>query len=120
VEYELTEAARAAVQATLLGELLENAQIGALAADRGVYVAANEYACELLGYERSELLGTRVGELHPLSELPRQFDEIERGLREAGELVIARKDGEEIVIRYRAALTTLAGLPLMLGLFWRV
>jgi PAS domain S-box-containing protein len=120
VEFELTAAAQSALQSTLLGELLENAQIGALAADRGTYVAANEYACELLGYDRSDLIGTRVGELHPFSELPRQFGEIEQGLRQGGDLRITRKDGEEIAIRYRAVRTTLAGLPIMLGLFWRV
>ncbi|MFL5954493.1 MAG: PAS domain-containing protein [Gaiellaceae bacterium] len=120
MDYQLTRAAHAAVQSTLLGELLENAQIGALAADRGTYVAANEYACELLGYERSELIGTRVGQLHPFSDLPAQFAEIERGTRKGGDLTITRKDGEEIAIRYRAAETTLAGLPIVLGLFWRV
>jgi PAS domain S-box-containing protein len=120
VDYELTRAAHTAVQSTLLGELLENAQIGALAADRGTYVAANEYACRLLGYERSELIGTRVGELHPFSDLPNQFAEIERGTRQGGDLTITRKDGEELAIRYRATATTLAGLPIVLGLFWRV
>jgi PAS domain S-box-containing protein len=115
---DLTAGTQALVQSTLLGELLENAKIGALAADRGVYVSANEYASELLGYERSELIGTRVGELHPLSELPQHFAEIERGEREGGQLLITRKDGEQIRIQYRAVNTTLAGLPLILGLFW--
>ena len=119
VEYDLTEATHAALQSTLLGELLENAQIGALAVDRGTYVAANEHACEILGYDRSDLIGTRVGELHPFSELPRHFGEIEQGLRQGGDLRITRKDGEEIAIRYRAVRTTLAGLPIILGLFWR-
>jgi hypothetical protein len=59
VEYDLTDAAQSALQSTLLGELLENAQIGALAAD-------------------------------------------------------------ELTVRYRAVRTTLAGLPITLGLFWRV
>jgi len=115
VDYELTEATRAAIQSALLGELLENAEIGALAADRGTYVAANEYACRLLGLERTDLIGTRVGELHPLSGLPEQWAEIERGDRVGGDLQI---DG--MTIRYRAVRTTLAGLPITLGLFWRV
>jgi PAS domain-containing protein len=115
VDAELTEATHAAIQSTLLGEILANAEIGALAADRGIYVAANECACRLLGLERSELMGTRVGELHPLSELPQHWAEIERGERAGGELEL---DG--LTIRYRAVPTTLAGLPIMLGLFWRV
>lgn len=116
----LTEGTEALVQSALLGELLETARIGVLAADPGVYVAANEYACGLLGYPRSQLLGTRVGELHPLSQLPQHWAEIERGQRHGGELVVARRTGEEIRIGYRAVPTTLAGLPLMLGLFWLV
>ncbi len=120
VAQDLTKDTQALVQSTLLGELLENARIGALAADNGVYVAANEYACELLGYERLDLIGTRVGELHPLSELPGQFEEIERGLREGGELTITRKDGAEIKIGYRTTRTTLAGFELILALFWPV
>lgn len=115
VEQQLTEATHAAVQSTLLGEILANAEIGALAADRGTYVAANDYACRLLGLERSELIGTRVGELHPLSDLPQQWAEIERGDRVGGDLEL---DG--LKIRYRAVHTTLAGLPVTLGLFWRV
>jgi PAS domain-containing protein len=115
VDAELTEATRAAIQSTLLGEILANAEIGALAADRGTYIAANEHACRLLGLERSELIGTRVGELHPLSELPEQWAEIERGDRVGGDLEF---DG--LKVRYRAVRTTLAGLPITLGLFWRV
>lgn len=115
MDQELTEATHSAIQSTLLGEILANAEIGALAADRGTYVAANDYACRLLGLERSELIGTRVGELHPLSGLPEQWAENERGDRVGGELEL---DGLEI--RYRAVRTTLAGLPITLGVFWRV
>jgi PAS domain S-box-containing protein len=110
--------ASAVVQSTLLGELLANARIGALAVDEGRYVAANEYACELLGYEREELIGMRVGELHPLSGLPEQFVEIQKGLRTGGELQLERKDGTSLAITYRAAETTLAGMGIMIGLFW--
>lgn len=110
--------ASAAVQSTLLGELLENARIGALAVDEGRYVAANEYACELLGYEREELIGKRVGELHPLSGLPEQFVEIQEGRRTGGRLLLERKDGTLVDITYRAVRTTLAGMSILIGLFW--
>jgi PAS domain S-box-containing protein len=113
-------AANAIVQSTLLGELLENARIGALAVDEGRYVAANAYACEVLGYARLELIGTRVGELHPESDLPRQFAEIQHGHRTGGELTITRKDGEELHVHYRAVPTKLAGMNILLGLFWIV
>ena len=112
--------ASAAVQSTLLGELLDRALIGVLAVDSGRYIAANAYACELTGYEREDLIGRRVGELNPLSELPRQFAEVETGDRDGGQVVIRRKDGTEVTVHYRAARTTLAGMQLMLGVFWPV
>lgn len=106
------------MQSTLLGELLENAELGALAVDEGHYVAANEYACELLGWERDELIGRRVGELHPLSELPSQFAEIVEGRRRGGQVTITTKTGEPIDLCYRAVRTRLAGMTLLIGLFW--
>ena len=111
-------ASSALVQSTLLGELLENAQVGALAVDEGHYVAANEYACALLGWERDELIGRRVGELHPLSDLPAQFVEILRGERAGGDVTITTKSGEPIDLCYRAVPTRLAGMQILIGLFW--
>ena len=108
----------ALVQSTLLGELLETAQIGALAVDEGHYVAANEYACRLLGYERDELIGRRVGELHPMSELPSQFVEIVDGKRSGGSVTITTKAGKPLELCYRAVRTSLAGMQILLGLFW--
>ena len=49
---EGTAAANSLVQSTLLGELFEHAHVGVVAADSGRYIAANEYACELTGYDR--------------------------------------------------------------------
>ena len=106
------------MQSTLLGELLENAEIGALAVDEGHYVAANEYACELLGWQREELIGRRPGELHPLSELPSQYAEILRGKRSGGQVTITTKTGEPLDLCYRAVPTRLAGMELYIGLFW--
>lgn len=106
------------VQSTILNELLDNAKIGILAVDEGRYVAANKYACLLTGYEREDLVGRRVGELNPMSGLPEQFAEVLQGTRQAGEVVIRGKDGNDVKVRYRAIETTFAGLTLLLGLFW--
>jgi PAS domain S-box-containing protein len=106
------------VQSTLLGDLLVSARIGALAIDDGRYVAANDFACELTGYARDDLIGKRVGELNPLSELPRQFEQVRRGERVSGEVTIRRNTGEELRIAYRAVEATLAGMTVTLGLFW--
>jgi PAS domain S-box-containing protein len=107
------------LQATLLGELLEHAHVAAFVVDDdGRYVAVNEYACTLTGYAREELLGLRVGELNPESDLPRQTAEIAAGTRSAGEVVIRTKSGKRLSVYYRAVRTELAGMPLYLGLCW--
>ena len=103
---EGSAAANALVQSTLLGELLEHANVGALAADSGRYIAANECACELTGYDRAELIGRPVGELS-----------LQRG---SGVTFLRCKDGEELEVGYHAVDATLSGLPVMLGLFWPV
>jgi PAS domain S-box-containing protein len=114
---EGSAAARALVQTTLLGELLENAQIGALAIESGRYVAANRYACELTGYERTEPIGRRVGELDPFSGPSRPFREVHTGRREASTITLRRKDGRELGVLCFAVETMLSGLPLVLTLF---
>ena len=103
---ERSAASNALVQSTLLGELLEHANVGAFAADSGRYIAANEYACELTGFERAELIG------RPADELCRQRGSGVTGLR--------CKDGREIEVSYHAVDAILAGLPVTLGLFWPV
>jgi PAS domain-containing protein len=95
------------VQSTLLGELLENAQVGALAVDDGWCVAANAYLCELLGYDREELIGARVGELPVGAAAPG-----------SGDLTVKRRDGTELGLSYRVVDTTLAGMDVLIGLFW--
>jgi PAS domain S-box-containing protein len=103
---EGSAASNALVQSTLLGELLEHAHVGALAADSGRYIAANEYACELTGYARAELIG------RPISDLCRQ--------RGSGVIGLGRKEGGEIEVSYQVVDARLAGIPVTLGLFWPV
>jgi PAS domain S-box-containing protein len=100
------------VQSTLLGELLENAKIAALAIESGRYVAANMHACELTGYERTELIGHGVSEVKSFSP-----DVLHRPGE--GVVTMRRKDGAEIEVGVRVVDTTLSGLPLLLTLFWR-
>jgi PAS domain-containing protein len=101
---EGSAASHALVQSTLLGELLEHAMVGALAADSGRYIAANEFACELTGYNRAELIGRPVGELCRR--------------RGSGVIALGCKDGDEIEVSYRVVEAELAGIPVTLGLFW--
>jgi PAS domain S-box-containing protein len=49
------------IQTTLLGEAAENAPLGIFVADDEMgYIAVNRRACELLGYDREELLRSRL------------------------------------------------------------
>ncbi len=103
---EGSAASSALVQSTLLGELVEHADLGVLAADSGRYIAANAYACELTGYDRTELIG------RPVDELCRQ--------RGGGEFALGCKDGRTVEVGYRIVNATLSGLPVVLSLFWPV
>src|SRR5918911_2389463 len=109
-----SSAASPLVQATLLGELLENAQLGALAVDSGRYVAANAFACRVTGYERAELIGKGVGVLGAPDAAG--ANAIETRLREGGEGIVRlrRKDGGEVEVFFRVAPTTMAQLQLRL------
>ena len=106
VTSEGSAASNALVQSTLLGQLLESASVGAFAADAGRYIAANEYACELTGFDRAELIG------RPADDVCR-----ERG---SGVTALRCKNGGEIEVSYHAVTANLAGFPVMLGLFWPV
>jgi PAS domain S-box-containing protein len=103
---EGSAASNALVQSTLLGELLEHANVGVLAADSGHYIAANEFACALTGYDRTELIGRPVADLR-----------CERG---SESFAFRCKDGNEIEVAYRAVVTNLSGLTVTIGLFWPV
>ena len=103
---EGSAASHTLVQSTLLGELLEHADVGALASDSGRYIAANKHACELTGFARAELIGRPIGELCQ-----------QRG---SGVIALGRKDGTAIDVSYCVADTNLSGIPVRLGLFWPV
>jgi PAS domain-containing protein len=103
---EGSAASNALVQSTLLGELLEHANVGVVAADSGRYIAANAYACELTGYDRAELIGRPVDGLCQRSG--------------SGVTSLGCKDGPGIEVRYQVVDTDLAGIQVKLGLFWPV
>jgi PAS domain-containing protein len=103
---EGSAASSALVQSTLLGELLEHANVGVVAADSGRYIAANEYACELTGYDRAELIGRPADELW--------------GQSGAGVASLGCKGGTAIEVSYQVVDSDLAGIRVKLGLFWPV
>jgi PAS domain S-box-containing protein len=111
-QHETPNRANPLVQATLLGEALESARVAAvLFDDDRNCVAANAYACELMGYTRSELLERLV-------DLGADFDEIVARRRSAGRTELRRKDGTTVAVDYRVMATAIGGIPFFLGLFW--
>ena len=102
---EASAASHDLAQSTLLGELVDSANVGVLAADSGRYIAANEYACEVLGLGRAELIGKPVHDL----------------CAQTGSGVIALKcSSGDVQVAYRTAAANLMGIPVVLSLFWPV
>jgi PAS domain-containing protein len=103
---EGTAAANALVQSTLLGELLEHANVGALASDSGRYIAANRYATTLTGWDREELIG------RPVDDFCQRLG--------SGVVAMTCKNGEAIDLSYCVVDAHLAGINVRLALFWPV
>src|SRR5205823_11472845 len=82
------------------------------------YVAANRFACEVLGYTREELLELRVTDVARYEGAAAEFAH----LRDAGALngrtTVARKDGSELSYDYRATETEIAGLAYYVAIGW--
>jgi PAS domain S-box-containing protein len=108
------------LQRTLLGEALDQAGFAAFVFEEDEnYVAVNDAACELTGYNREELLELP---LHELSAQPertlRNLQRVASGEREGGSAKIRRKDGTIVDVRYRASRTTIAGVPFLIAFYW--
>lgn len=84
------------------------------------YIAANDEACRLLGYERSELLAVRVSDVipKPPARLSRRSREIARGKPTSGRTAVRHNDGSTFEIEYLSIASTVAGLPYVLTIFW--
>ena len=102
------------IQPGLLGEAVDSGPaLVFVADDAGRYVAVNRRACEVLGYEREELLELRVTDVATDPEAPDLLSALRRAGTAAGTTVIRAKDGTLYPFSYRAAETITAGMP-----FW--
>ncbi len=107
------------VQSILLGDAVEHAPVAILVADDEMrYVAANQYACELLGYTREELLEKRITDIARYAEAPDEFREMVASGALNGVTTVVRADGTELKMRYRASETTMAGLLYYVSVSW--
>jgi PAS domain S-box-containing protein len=97
------------IQTTLLGEAAENAPLGIFVADDAMaYIAVNRRACELLGYERHELLALRVSDVSPFPPSQEQYAEIVARGELSGTSRLLRKDGTEFDVEFWAMTTRVA------------
>ena len=104
-------AAEPLIQASLLGEALDNGPASVFVADDDMhFIAVNETACRELGYPRDELLSLPVTGLATYPEAADEFaDVVAHGLR-VGHTRLTRKDGSQVSFEYRAGRTTVAGM----------
>jgi PAS domain S-box-containing protein len=87
------------VQASLVGEAIDHGPVLVLVMDEdGSYVAANSYACELLGFSRAELLEQKADPARP------------------GRLT--RKDGTLLELEHRTQPTMIAGMRFTVAVGW--
>jgi PAS domain S-box-containing protein len=116
-----TAVAHDLVQKSLVGEALDTGPVAVFVADDdGKYLAVNAYACELLGYEREELLALRVGDVAVNRGAADDFEALRRQGRRTGVAVLRRKDGAELSMHFRAGETTVGGMSLYIGVCWPV
>ena len=101
------------VQASLIGEAIDLGPVLAFVADEDMrYVAVNQYACDILGYTRSELLALTITDLAPAPGTTERFKEFLARQSVEGESTLRRKDGSDVRVRFFAKETTAAGLTL--------
>lgn len=102
------------IQPGLLGEAVDTGPaLVFVADDEGRYVAVNRRACEVLGYEREELLELGVTDVAVAADAPDLYRALRRRGEAAGTTMLRGKDGSLHPFTYRATETTTAGMP-----FW--
>ena len=96
------------VQASLIGEAIDAGPVLVFVFDEdGRYVAANQQACDELGYERDELLTLTIEDV---AELPERAS--------VGRMELTRKDGSTFVFEYRSQEALVAGLTVYVAVGW--
>ncbi len=100
------------IQASLLGEALDNGPVLVFVADENMrYVAVNARACAELGYTREELLALEVTAVYRDAQAPRMYEAMVAGRVAEGEVELTRKDGSTFSMHYTANETRMAGMP---------
>ena len=96
------------VQASLIGEAIDAGPVLVFVFDEdGRYVAANQQACDELGYERDELVTLTIDDV---AESPERAS--------VGRMELRRKDGSTFVFEYRSQEALVAGLTVYVAVGW--
>jgi PAS domain S-box-containing protein len=104
------------VQASLLGEAVENAQLAILVSDEeGRCIAVNKHACALLGYTRAELLELDVPEFAPGTDPRECHRQVHATGRSDGVTDALRSDGTSFPVKYWSTPTRVAQMRLVLS-----
>jgi PAS domain S-box-containing protein len=104
------------IQASLLGDAIENGPTAVFVADeRGKYVAVNQAACSMLGYSREALLGLRVTDVAQYSAAGEEWAEMRQAGTRVGTSSLTRKDGTTVEFSYVAGETIVAGMPVFVS-----
>lgn len=100
------------IQASLLGEAVDNGPAAVFVADETRrYIAVNRAACDLLGYSREELLQLSIEDVSANRE---HWNEMLQGTI-TGSVDVVRKDGTQLTLRYVAGRTLVAGMPVFVS-----
>jgi PAS domain S-box-containing protein len=107
------------VQKSLVGEALEHGPVAVFVADDdGRYLAVNAYACDLLGYTRSQLLDLRVPDVAVDPDAQANYAAMKRPGSHTGTTRLRHSDGSEIEMHFRASQTTVGGMLVYIGTCW--
>ena len=116
-----TAVAHDLVQKSLVGEALDTGPVAVFVADDdGKYLAVNAFACDLLGYEREELLLLRVTDVAVNAGAAEDYEALQRSGNRSGTTTLRHKDGRELEMHFRAGATTVGGMQLYIGVCWPV
>ena len=117
--YMASAVAHTLIQKSLVGEAIDGAPVAVFVADDdGKYLAVNQYACDLLGYARAELLELRVTDVAVNETAAADYGTMRREGTSSGRTTLRSKDGTEIEMRFRAGSTTVGGLTMYVGVCW--
>ena len=104
------------MQASLLGEAVDAADIAILVSDEdGRCIAVNQGACDLLGYSRDALLELHVSDFAPGVDAGRCFRVVYANGRTDGVVDAVLGDGSRLAVRHVSTPTRVAQMRLVLS-----